>query len=175
MHHSPSVQLLRVVRMSGQPKDLGKLSKLHGEPPTIGHPHKYPLFLVKEESRVELGDVFLIPIVAELQKVGDAMEITSFNYSIEGGILLPRHVVKVDPLHWDHMLGLSVEHCVIPIRVKESPEALISAPFFGLGVASFLTHLSYPCGLDLAVIHHFPVGEDLSEPHLQTLKFWRSG
>jgi hypothetical protein len=175
MHHSPCVQLLGVAKMSGQPNDLSKLSKLHGEPPTIGHPHKEPIFLVKEESRVELGDDLLIKVVAELQKIGDTMEITSFNNFVERGIFLPSHVAKVHPLHGNNKLGLSVEHCVISILVKESLEALIGAPFLGLGVASFLMHLSYPCDVNLVVVHHFPVGEDLSEPHLQTFKFWRSG
>jgi hypothetical protein len=41
----------------------------------------------------------LIPIVPELQKVGDAKEITSFKYSVERGILLLSHVVKINPLH----------------------------------------------------------------------------
>jgi hypothetical protein len=36
------------------------------------------LFLVKEESGVELCDDLLVPIVAELQQIGDAMKITSF-------------------------------------------------------------------------------------------------
>jgi hypothetical protein len=81
----------------------------------------------------------LIPIVPELQKVGDVMEITSFNYSVEIGVLLLLpHVIKINPLHRDDMLGFLVEHCVIPILVKETPEALIGAPFLGLGVASFL-------------------------------------
>jgi hypothetical protein len=80
----------------------------------------------------------LIPIITELQKVGDAMEITSFNYSVERGILLLPHVVKMNPLHWDDRLGFPVEHCVIPILMKEGPEALIGAPFLDLCVASFL-------------------------------------
>jgi hypothetical protein len=66
------------------------------------------------------------------------MEITSFNYSVERAILLPPHVVKMNPLHRDDKLGFSVEHYVIPILVKESLKVLIGAPFLGLGVASFL-------------------------------------
>jgi hypothetical protein len=104
-HHSPNVKLLGVVKLRGQPKDLGKLSKLYVEPPTIYHPHRNPLFVVKEESRVELSDDFLIPIITELQKIGDAMEITSFNYSVERDILLAPHIVKMNPLHWDDRLG----------------------------------------------------------------------
>jgi hypothetical protein len=108
MHHSPGVKLLGVIKMRGQPKDLSKLSKLYAHPPTICHPHKNPLCLVKEESRVELSDDFWIPIVTELQKVCDAMEITNINYLVERSILLPPHVVKMNPLHWDNMLAFSV-------------------------------------------------------------------
>jgi hypothetical protein len=130
-HHSPGVKLLGVIKMGGQPKYLSKLRKLYVEPLTISHPHKNPLFLVKEESGVELSDDFLIPIVSELQKVGDAMEITSFNYSIEGGILLLPHVVKMNPLHRNDMLGLPVEHSVVPILLKEGPKMLVGASFLG--------------------------------------------
>jgi hypothetical protein len=169
-HHSPSVKLLGVVKMRGQPKYLSKLSKLYIEPLAICHPHKNPLFLVKEGSGVELRDDFLIPIVPKLQKVGDAMEITSFNYSVERGILLLPHAVKMNPLHRDDMLGFLVEHCVISILVKESPEALIGALFLGLGVASFLAQL-----YNLVVVHHYPVGENFWGSHLQALKLIGSG
>jgi hypothetical protein len=57
---------------------LSKLRKLDGEPSTIGHPSIEPLFLVKEEGGVELCDDLFIPIVAELQQIGDVMKITSF-------------------------------------------------------------------------------------------------
>jgi hypothetical protein len=169
-HHSPNVKLLGVVKLRGQPKDLGKLSKLYVEPPTIYHPHRNPLFVVKEESRVELSDDILILIITELQKIGDAMEITSFNYSIERGILLPPHIVKMNPLHWDDMLGFSVEHNVIPILMKESLETLICAPFLRLGVASFLVQLHNFGGLNIVVVHHCLVGEDFCESHLKALK-----
>jgi hypothetical protein len=169
------VKLLEVVKMRGQSKYLGKLGKLYVEPPVICHPHKNPLFLIKEESGVGLRDDFLIPIVSELQKVGDAMEIISFNYFVERGILLLPHVVKINPLHRDDMLGFLVEHSVIPILVKESPEALIGAPFLGLGVASFLVQLHNLGGLNLVVVHHCPVGENFWGSHLQALKFIGSG
>jgi hypothetical protein len=108
----------------------------------------------------------LIPIITELQKVGDAMEITSFNYSVERGILLLTHVVKMNPLHWDDRLGFPVEHCVIPILMKEGPEALIGAPFLDLCVASFLALLHNPAGVKLVVVHHFPFSEDFQGSHL---------
>jgi hypothetical protein len=56
-----------------QPKELGKLSELDVEPYAICHPHKYSLVLIKEESGVELYDDLLVPVVAKLQKVRDAI------------------------------------------------------------------------------------------------------
>jgi hypothetical protein len=47
------------------------------KPSAICHPHKYPLFLVKEESGVELDNDFLIPIVPKLQQISDSMQVTS--------------------------------------------------------------------------------------------------
>jgi hypothetical protein len=58
--------------------NLSKLSKLDGAPSAISHPSKEPLFLVKEESEVELCDDLLVPIMAELQQISDAMKIKSF-------------------------------------------------------------------------------------------------
>jgi hypothetical protein len=58
--------------------NLSKLSKLDVKPFAFCHPHKDPLFLVKEESGVELSDDPLVPVTAELQQVGDAMKVTSF-------------------------------------------------------------------------------------------------
>jgi hypothetical protein len=43
------------------------------EPPAIGHPHEHPLFLVIEESGVELGYDLLIPIIPKLQQPSDLM------------------------------------------------------------------------------------------------------
>jgi hypothetical protein len=57
--------------------NLSKLKQLHMKPSTIGHPHKDHLFLVKEESVVELSNDFLISIVPKLQHISDSMEITS--------------------------------------------------------------------------------------------------
>jgi hypothetical protein len=39
------------------------------EPSAISHPHKDHLFLVIEESGVELDDDFLIPVVPKLEHV----------------------------------------------------------------------------------------------------------
>jgi hypothetical protein len=40
----------------------------------ISHPHKYPLFLVIEESGVELRDDFLILVVPKLEQISDTMK-----------------------------------------------------------------------------------------------------
>jgi hypothetical protein len=66
-HQPPGVKLLRDVQLRRQPKNLSKLRQLHMKPPAISHPHKDPLFLVKEESAVELIDDFLILVVPKLQ------------------------------------------------------------------------------------------------------------
>jgi hypothetical protein len=41
--------------------------------PAIGHPHENPLFLVIEESGVELSYDLLIPIMPKLQQLSDLM------------------------------------------------------------------------------------------------------
>jgi hypothetical protein len=57
------VKLLRDVKVRRQLKELGKLCKLDVEPSSISHPNKDSLFLIKEESGIELCDDLLIPIV----------------------------------------------------------------------------------------------------------------
>jgi hypothetical protein len=47
------------------------------EPSAISHPHKDPLFLVIEESGVELRDDFLILVVPKLEQISDTMQVTS--------------------------------------------------------------------------------------------------
>jgi hypothetical protein len=73
-HQDPSrVKLLGDVQLRRQPKNLSKLSELHMEPSAISHPHEYLLFLVIEESGVELGDDFLILVVPKLEKISDTV------------------------------------------------------------------------------------------------------
>jgi hypothetical protein len=73
-HHDLSrVKLLGDVQLRRQPNNLSKLSKLHMEPSAISHPHKDPLFLIIEDSGVELRDDFLIPVVPKLEQIGDTM------------------------------------------------------------------------------------------------------
>jgi hypothetical protein len=129
--HSPGVKLLRDVKVRRQPKELGKLSKLYVEPLVICHPHKDFLFLIKEESGVELCDDLLVPVVAKRQKVRDAMKFTYFQNPVKGDVLLALHVVQVYPLHRDNWPSLLVEHGVVLVLLKESLEVLIGAPFLG--------------------------------------------
>jgi hypothetical protein len=135
----PGVKLLGVVKLRGQPKKLDKLCKLDVEPLAISYPHENSLFLLKEESGIELYDDLLIQVVPKIQKVSGAMKVASFKNSVEGGILLLPHIVNVNPLHRDNKPGLLVKHNVIPILLEESPKMLISAPFPGLVVAGILT------------------------------------
>jgi hypothetical protein len=73
------------------------------EPSAISHPHKYHLFLVIEESGVELRDDFLISVVPKLEQISDTMQVTSFKYPIEVHVLLVPHVFNINILllnHW---------------------------------------------------------------------------
>jgi hypothetical protein len=81
--------------MRRQPKNLDKLGELDVEPSAICPPHEYSLFLVKEESGVEFSYDLLILVVMEQQHVGDAMELTSFQNSVEVHVLLALHIVCV--------------------------------------------------------------------------------
>jgi hypothetical protein len=172
-HHSPGVQLLGDVKVRGQPKKLGKLCKLGVDPSTISRPHKDSLFLLKEESGIELYDNLLIPVVPKLQNVRDAIKFTSFKNHVEGGILLALHIVKVNPLHQDNRSGLPVEHSVVPIMLEESSKTLIGTPFLGYVVASFLTERDNVPWINLIVVDHFPIGVSYRGSHLQAFKFFR--
>jgi hypothetical protein len=111
-----------------QANNLCKLCELCVEPSAISHPHEDSLFLVKEESSIELGDDFLILVVPKRHKLSDAMELTSFQDPVEVHIPLVPHIVNVNPRRRNHWLGLTVEHGVVPILAKESPEPLICDP-----------------------------------------------
>jgi hypothetical protein len=174
-HHSSYVKLLGDVKVRGQPKKLDKLCKLDVEPSAISHPHEDPLFLIKEESGIELCDDLLVPVVPKLQNFRDAMKVTSFKNFVEGGILLLPHIVKVNPLHQDNMLDLPVKHRAIPILMEGSPKMLIGAPFLGLVVAQDLTKRHDVSWINLVIVDHFPVGVNFRESHLQALKLIGSG
>jgi hypothetical protein len=72
------------------------------EPSTISHPHKDPLFLVIEESGVELGDDFLIPVVPKLEQISDIKQVTSLKNPIEMHVLLVPRILNIQILLLDH-------------------------------------------------------------------------
>jgi hypothetical protein len=72
------------------------------EPSGISHPHKYPLFLVIEESRVELRDDFLILVVPKLEQISDTMQVTSLNNPVKMHVLLIPHILNIHILLLDH-------------------------------------------------------------------------
>jgi hypothetical protein len=65
------------------------------EPSTISHPHKYPLFLVIEESEVELRVDFLILVVPKLEQISDTMQVTSLKNPVKMHVLLVPHILNI--------------------------------------------------------------------------------
>jgi hypothetical protein len=72
------------------------------QPSSISHPHKDPLFLVIEESGVELGDDFLILVVPKLQQISDIMQVTSLKNPIKVHVLLVPRIFNIHILLLDH-------------------------------------------------------------------------
>jgi hypothetical protein len=72
------------------------------KPFAISHPHKDPLFLVIEESGVELRDDFLIPVVSKLEQVSDTMQVTSLKNPVKMHVLLVPHILNINILLHDH-------------------------------------------------------------------------
>jgi hypothetical protein len=72
------------------------------KPFAISHLHKDPLFLVIEESGVELRDDFLIPVVSKLEQVSDTMQVTSLKNPIKMHVLLVLHILNIHILLLDH-------------------------------------------------------------------------
>jgi hypothetical protein len=72
------------------------------EPSSISHPHKDLLFLVIEESGVELGDDFLILVVPKLEQISDTMQVTSLKNPIKVHIILVPHILNIHILLLDH-------------------------------------------------------------------------
>jgi hypothetical protein len=85
-----------------QPKNLCKLCVLDVEPPAISHPHEDSLFLIKEESGIELGDDFLFLVVPKGQKLSDAMGLTSLKNPVEMHVPTTLHIIYVNPLSRNH-------------------------------------------------------------------------
>jgi hypothetical protein len=72
------------------------------EPSSISHPHKDLLFLIIEESGVELGDNFLILVVPKLEQISDTMQVTSLKNPIKVHIILVPHILNIHILLLDH-------------------------------------------------------------------------
>jgi hypothetical protein len=71
------------------------------EPSTISHPHKDYLFLVIEDSVIELRDDFLIPVVPKLEQISDTMQVTSLKNSIKMHVFVP-HILNIHILLLHH-------------------------------------------------------------------------
>jgi hypothetical protein len=72
------------------------------EPSVISHPYKDSLFLVIEESGVELRDDFLIPVVPKLEQIGDTMQVTRLKNLVKMHVLLVPHILNIHILLLDH-------------------------------------------------------------------------
>jgi hypothetical protein len=72
------------------------------EPSAISHPHKDHLFLVIEESGVELKDDFLIPVMPKLEQISDTMQVTSLKNPVKVHVLPVPHILNIHILLLDH-------------------------------------------------------------------------
>jgi hypothetical protein len=72
------------------------------EPSVISHPHKDPLFLVIEESGVELEDDFLILVVPKLEQISDTMQVTRLKNHVKVHVLLVPYILNIHILLLDH-------------------------------------------------------------------------
>jgi hypothetical protein len=72
------------------------------EPSAISHPHKDPLFLVIEDSVVELRVDFLIPAVPKLEHIRDTMQVTSLKNPVKVHVILVPHILNIHILLLDH-------------------------------------------------------------------------
>jgi hypothetical protein len=72
------------------------------EPSAISHPHKDHLFLIIEESGVELRDDFLILVVPKLEQISDIMQVTSLKNPVKMHVILVPHILNIHILLLDH-------------------------------------------------------------------------
>jgi hypothetical protein len=72
------------------------------EPSAISHRHKDHVFLVIEESGVELRDNFLILVVSKLEQISDTMQVTSLKNHVKMYVLLVPHILNIHILLLDH-------------------------------------------------------------------------
>jgi hypothetical protein len=143
------------------------------KPSTISHSHKDHLFLVIEESGVELRDDFLIPVVPKLEQISDTMQITSLKNPGKMNVLVP-HIFNIHILLLDHWRWLQIKHNPIPVLIKEGPESLISAPLLDQVVASIVVEMHHIQGILLVVIHNLSHGVNLRRMHLEALRLIES-
>jgi hypothetical protein len=140
------------------------------EPSAISHQHKDPLFLVIEESGVELRDDFLIPVVPKLEQISDIMQVTSLKNPIKMHVLLVSHILNIHILLLDHWRWLWIKHSPIPVLMKEGPESLISAPLLDQVVTSLVAKMHHIQGILLAVVHNLSRGVNIQRMHLEALR-----
>jgi hypothetical protein len=139
------------------------------EPSVISHPHKDLLFLVIEESGVELRDDFLIPVVPKLEQISDIMQVTSLKNPIKMHALLVPHIRNIHILLLDHWRWLQIKHSLISVLMKEGLESLISALLLDQVVASLAVEMHYIQGIILVVVHNLSRGVNLWRMHLEAL------
>jgi hypothetical protein len=72
------------------------------EPSAISHPHKDPLFLVIEESGVELRDDFLISVVPKFEQISDTMQVTSLKNLVKVHVILVPQILNIHILLLDN-------------------------------------------------------------------------
>jgi hypothetical protein len=72
------------------------------EPSAISHPHKDPLFLVIEESGVEVEDDLLILVVPKLEQISDTMQVTRLKNHVKVHVLLVPYILNIHVLLLDH-------------------------------------------------------------------------
>jgi hypothetical protein len=71
-------------------------------------------------------------------------------------------------ISWFQLCSLPVEHRVVPLLLKESPETLVSASFLERVVTCLLTERDDVPWIHFVVVDHFPVGVSYRRPYLQT-------
>jgi hypothetical protein len=144
------------------------------KPSAISHPHKDLLFLVIEESGVELRDDFLIPVVPKLEQISDIMQVTSLKNHVKVYVLLVPHILNIHILLLDHWRWLRIKHSPISILMKESLESLISVHFLDQVVASLVVEMHHIQGIILTLVHNLLCGVNLWRIHLEALRLIKS-
>jgi hypothetical protein len=151
------------------------------KPSTISHPYKDPLFLVIEESGVELRDDFLILVVPnKLEQISDTMQVTSLKNPVKMHVLFVPHILNIHILLLDHWRWLRIKHSPILVLMKEGPESLISASLLDQVVASLAAEMHHIQEIALAIVHNLSRGVNLWRMHLEahyligsTITRWR--